>query len=274
MRIHAFILFLICGSFAQAQTPVIGSGAIVNDASFQKGPIAPGSLIAIFGTNLASRIAQADTVPYTTSLGGVTVQFVNGATTIDAPLVYVQPDNPAQGVSSQINAQVPWQLAPNGVTASVNVIVSHDGVTSAPTAVTVGPFSPGVFASGTQAIVVNPDGTLAWPTGSVPGATTHPAKPGDVVIVYATGLGAVDSPIADGANSVDKLRNNLTPPVVLVGGISAQVLFSGLSPQFVGVNQLNVVIPNAAPGNAVPFQIQVGGITSPNTITMAIAAPQ
>jgi len=46
--------------------------------------------------------------------------------------------------------------------------------------------------------------------------------------------------------------------------------FSGLSPQFVGVNQLNVIVPKAAPGDAVPIQIQVGGITSPSTITIAV----
>src|SRR6266849_7866785 len=138
MGFRPWFLFVFGSSLALAQTPAIGVGDIVNAASFQKGPIAPGSLVAIFGTNLSSRIAQADTVPLSTSLGGVTVRFINGSNTFNAPLVYAQPDDRAHGVGSQINAQVPWNVASNGVTATVNVIVSHDGLSSPPAPVTVG----------------------------------------------------------------------------------------------------------------------------------------
>ena len=122
-----------------------------------------------------------------------------------------------------------------------------------------------------RAIAVNPDGTLAWPSGLIPGLTTHPAKVGDVIIIYATGLGAVDSPPDNGQGSLDKLRQTITKPTVMVGGITANVLFAGLSPQFVGVNQLNVIIPNTAAGSNVPLQIQVGGITSPDSVTIAVS---
>ena len=115
------------------------------------------------------------------------------------------------------------------------------------------------------------DGTLAWPAGAVPGLTTHPAKIGDSVIVYATGLGAVANPPADGENSLDQLRPNLVTPQVMIGGVSAQVGFAGLSPQFVGVNQINVTVPNVAPGNSVPFQIVLGGITTSDSVTMAVS---
>lgn len=255
-----------------AQTPTISNGGVVNGASFQGGvPITPGSLITIFGTQLASKTAQADTIPLSTSLGGVTVQFVDSSNnTTTAPLLYVQPDNASTGAGSQINAQLPWSVATSG---TVNVIVSHDGVSSAPTPVTIGQFSPGVFSSGGRAIAVNPDGTLAWPSGAVAGLTTHPAKPGDTLIVYATGLGTVDSPVTDGQNSLDKLRRTLVTPVVMIGGITASVGFSGLSPQFVGVNQLNVTVPNTAAGDAVPLQLQLGGITTADTITIAVSNP-
>jgi uncharacterized protein (TIGR03437 family) len=269
MRIRALFLLFAGASLAFAQVPVINSGGIGNLTTGQT-PIAPGSLAVIFGTNLSSRIAEADTVPLSTNLGGVTVQFVNGSTTLNGAIKYVQPTDQAQGLISQVNVQVPWNLVPGGVATTVDVIVSHDGLSSAPAQVTVGPFSPGIFAAGGRGIVVNTDGTLAWPSGSVPGVITHPAKPGDLVIVYATGLGAVDSPIADGQSSSDKLRNALIKPVVMVGGISANVPFAGLTPQYPGVNQLNVIIPNATPGDSVPIQIQVGGITSPITTTMAV----
>jgi uncharacterized protein (TIGR03437 family) len=56
---------------------------------------------------------------------------------------------------------------------------------------------------------------------------------------------------------------------VMVGGLTAPVLFSGLSPQFVGVNQVNITIPNVTPGDAVSIQLQVGGVTS-SSLTLAV----
>jgi uncharacterized protein (TIGR03437 family) len=269
MRTRVFLFVTFAAVLASAQNPLINpTGGIVNAADFQ-GPLAPGALFSIFGSRLSSQTASALTIPLSNQLGGVTVQFINGSTTIDAPMLYVQPDGATAG-SSQINAQVPWELVAPGTTATVNVVVSHDGVSSAPTPVTVGPFSPGIFASGNLAVAVNLDGTLVWAANTVAGVTTHAAKPGDTIIVYATGLGAVAPSVNDGAASLDALRQTLTQPVVLVGGLNAQVQFSGLSPQFVGVNQLNIVIPNVPAGNNVPIQIQVGGITSPNNITIAV----
>lgn len=272
MRIHAVLLFPLAASLALGQTPAISTGGILNGASFQKGlAITPGSLISIFGTGLASKTAQADSIPLSTSLGGVTVQFVNGTTTVQAPMLYAQPDDPAKNVTSQLNVQVPWEIVPAGTSATVNVVVTRDGVASQPASVQVAPFSPGVFSSNGRAIAQNQDGTLVWPAGTIPGMTTHAAKPGDAIVIYATGLGAVDVPVADGHDSLDQLRHTVTPPMVMVGGIPAQVLFSGLSPQFVGVNQLNILIPNVAPGDNVPLQIQVGGITTSDAITIAVS---
>ncbi len=264
MRIRTVALLFVCAGLALAQAPSISDGGILNGASFTKGQaITPGSLISIFGTNLASKLAQADTIPLSKSLGGVTVLFINGNTALNAPMLFA--------LGTQLNVQVPWDLVPAGASANVKVIVTSNGVNSNTENVAVGPFSPGVFASNGLAIAVNSDGTLAWPNGAVPGLTTHPAKIGDVVIVYATGLGAVASAPADGENSLDQLRTNLVTPQIMIGGVSAQVEFAGLSPQFVGVNQINVKIPSVAPGNSVPFQIVLGGITTSGT---AIAVSQ
>ena len=59
-------------------------------------------------------------------------------------------------------------------------------------------------------------------------------------------------------------------PVVMIGGAMAQVPFSGLTPQFPGVNQLNVVVPTVGIGDMVPIQIQEGGITSPAAVVISI----
>jgi uncharacterized protein (TIGR03437 family) len=64
--------------------------------------------------------------------------------------------------------------------------------------------------------------------------------------------------------------NTNTAPIVLVGGVQAKVTFSGLAPLYPGIYQVNFVIPPVSPGSAVPLQIQMGGITSPNTTNIAI----
>ncbi len=266
MKTHGAIftlaaLMLASASIGRAQSSITD---VLNGASFAAGqPITGGSLISIFGTNLAATTAGADSIPLSTHLGGVSVvQFQNGNTTVDAPILFVAP--------TQLNVQVPWDIVPAGTSATVKLVVNSNGNLPSAT-VQVGPFSPGVFAANNLAVAVNfSDGTLAWPTGTVTGS--HPAKMGDLLVVYATGLGAVNgTPPANGANTGGATISNQVTPQVLIGGVSAQVLFAGLSPQFVGVNQLNIVVPDVPPGNSVPLQIMLGGITSPATTTIAVS---
>jgi uncharacterized protein (TIGR03437 family) len=267
----SFALIFLAG-IAAAQNPSIQS--VTNAATFQANPavpLAPGMLFTIFGSGLANQVAQPSSLVLASGLGGVTVQFQNGGATLAAPLSYVQPDNPGASGTSQINAQVPWEVASAGAASTWNVTVNNKGAVSAPVSVTVGGFAPGIFASNGRGIVINLDGTLAWPVGALPPLVTRPAHPGDAVIVYANGLGAVTPSLVDGQNSVDTLRSTTTVPVVLVGGQQAQVLFSGMTPQFPGVNQLNIVVPNVPAGDNVSIQIQVGGLTSPVSVTMAVA---
>ncbi|MCC6369014.1 MAG: hypothetical protein IT165_36285 [Bryobacterales bacterium] len=259
-RTISLFLFAACAS---AQTPDVADGGVLNSASFVIGQVVTqGSLVSVFGSNLASTIAQPDSIPLSTSLANVTVTFNN----IPAPLSYVSPN--------LINAQLPWNTLPDGVTqGTATVVVTANGVSSAPKQVPIGPFSPGIYAVNNKAIAINPDGTLALPPGALPPFTSRPAKPGDFMIILGTGLGALDSPLANGTNSRDKLRNVITPPVILVNGMTAPFLFAGISPDFVGVYQVNAIVPSAAgSGDTLPLQFQVGGITSPDTTTMAIAA--
>jgi len=262
MRLTAVLLFLSAAGLAIAQPTV---GGVVNGASFdKKNPIGTGGLVSIFGTNLAAAPAGADTIPLSTTLGGVTVQFVNGSKTIDAPLLYLQ--------SNQINAVVPWDLLPGGVSAQVNVVVTNKSGTSTAFPVQASQFSPGVFSIGNLAAVQNVDGSLAQPAGSIPGRTTHPAKVGSVVIIYATGLGPVTPAVPDGAIPPSgTTANTIHKPTVYFGGHSAAIQFSGLSPQFVGVYQLNVVVPDIVPKDDVPLQISLGGIATSSSITVAVS---
>lgn len=263
---RSLIFILVFAGFAAAQTPTVVKGGVLNGASFdQTMPVTPGSLISIFGSNLAATTANADSIPLSTVLGNVSVTF-NG---ISAPLNGVF----HASTQDQINAQLPWNLP----TGTATVVVTNNGVSSAPQTLQVGQFSPGIFSVNFgvgQAIAINgSDGTLAAPAGSVPGLTTRPAKIGDPfgIAILCTGLGPVTPTVANGANSLDGLRTTNTNPVVLVGGVPATVIFSGLSPQFVGVNQVNVTLPASTPtGNNIPLQIQIGGLTSTNQVTIAV----
>ena len=262
MRLTAVLLFLSITGIAVAQPNI---GGVVNGASFDKDEaIAPGSLVSIFGTKFAKATAAADSIPLSTSLGGVTVKFTNGSKSIDAPLLFAN--------SEQINAVVPWELVPSGVTANVGVEVSTSAGSSNSFTIAAKEFSPGIITvGGTLAAVQNTDGTLAQPPGSIAGRTTHPAAPGEVIVIYTTGLGPVNPSVPDGhIPPSGTLARTLHIPFVSIGGHSAHVEFSGLSPQFVGVYQLNVTVPNVT-GDNLEVQLSLGGITTLKGVTMAVS---
>jgi uncharacterized protein (TIGR03437 family) len=265
VRFAAGLLFLsLSASWVLAQTPVLFDGGTVNGVTYAVGqPIAPGSIASVFGSELAASLAQADSVPLSTNLANVSVT-ING---IPAPLFFVSP--------GQINVQVPWNVLPDGIdTGPATVVVTRGQLSSNMGSVQIGPLSPAIFTTVPDgvgnAIAVNPDGTIAAPAGSIPGLITRPAHVGDYIVILATGIGAVTPTVANGASSIDQLRNTVNTPTVLIGGQTAQLLFSGLSPSFTGVNQVNAVIPAGVGGPAVPLQLQFGQVTTSDQVTIAI----
>jgi uncharacterized protein (TIGR03437 family) len=266
----ALLATLILSSALFGQNPSVSSGGILNGASFDTTmPVAPGSLISIFGNGLAAGTATADSIPLSTSLGNVSVSIGGVAT----PMYYVT----HTASFDQINAQLPWNLTAG---ATQVVVTNNNGVASPPQSFQVSQFAPGIFtvngAGSGQAIAVNyPDYSFAAPAGSIPGAATRPAVIGDPngMIIYATGLGPVSPTVASGAAaSANPVSQTTTMPVVMVGGVAAQVTFSGLAPGEVGVNQINIVLPAGTPtGSQIPLQIQIGGMTSTNKVTIAVS---
>jgi uncharacterized protein (TIGR03437 family) len=158
----------------------------------------------------------------------------------------------------------------------VNVVVTNNGVPSAPEPITLAQFAPGIFTippgGGYSIAIIATDandharyGALAAPAGAISGYPTTPARPGDALIIYATGLGPVNPTVVSGHDSLDTLRMTTTQPIVMVNGVNAQLIFSGLTPEFPGVYQVNIFAPQAPAGDKVPLQIQIGGITTPAT---------
>jgi len=263
MRLTTTFAFLTLSvSSLLAQAPAINAGGVMNTAgSPSNAAIAPGALVSIFGTNLASGMTLSDSVPLSTNVGGTTVTIGGVA----APIQFASP--------TQINVQAPWGIALSDSAGPAAVVVTNGGTPSAPATVTVAASAPAIYNIGGQGIAVNSDGTLAAPANSIPGIPTRPAVIGDPkgLIIFATGMGPVDTPLTDGANSADQTRNTLNAPTVMIGGVAAQVTFSGLSPQFPGVNQINVTLPAGTPtGNNVHLQIQVNGVSS-NVAAIAVS---
>src|SRR5262249_693828 len=127
--------------------------------------------------------------------------------------------------------------------------------------------------SGQGAIALAGTATLAARPGSVPGWTAQPAKRGkDSISIFLTGLGAVSNQPANGAPSpADPLSFTLTKPEVTIGGVPAEVTFSGLAPFLVSVNQINASVPATAPtGDAVAVSVTIGGVAA-NNVTMAVS---
>ena len=76
------------------------------------------------------------------------------------------------------------------------------------------------------------------------------------------------------AASLTTVSTTAATPVVTIGGVSAKVIFSGLAPGFVGLNQVNVQVPEGvAPGDAVPLTFSIGGVAA-NPVTIAVGAGQ
>src|SRR5258708_4513134 len=169
--VHSFSLaaILILGGVAAgySQTPVVAAGGILNAASNDKtGQVAPGSLISIFGTDLAGSLSQSGSIPLSSSLSGVSVSINN----LTAPLLFVS--------SGQINAQLPWQVLPvlpPGSSGTAQVVVTRNGVASAPVSFPVNAASPGIFTTQFgvgQAIAYGANNYIfAAAPGSIPGLT-------------------------------------------------------------------------------------------------------
>ena len=245
--------------------PVLTSAGVVNSANPSGGSVlVPGSIASIYGANLALRTITASpsaTSPQLpTTLDGIKVELV-GSTPV--PLLFVSP--------TQINFQAPWRTA--GFTTAI-LTVTNGALTSNPVTVSIANYAPAIYTlngkgTGQGAVLIaGTAGTVAAPAGS--SAKSRPAKKGEIVEIYANGLGDVTrNPPTGGITPNSPLAITRTPTVT-VGGVAAKVSFSGLTPGSVGLFQINVQVPADAPsGDAIPISLEIGGVKS-NTATIAI----
>ncbi len=211
------LLWLSAGFLLQAQVPTISPQGLVNAATFRSASSLPvaarGSLVTIWGDNLANATAAADSIPIPTQLSGTQVLFGGVA----APLLYVSPH--------QINAQVPFELPD---TSSVDMLVNNGSGESAALRVTLLTQDPGVF--------------VVYRQGS-PVSSSNQISPGDTIIVFTTGLGPVLPPVPSGQTILSSpLPVVAITPVVKVWGQPVPVSFAGLAAGLVGVYRIDAIV--------------------------------
>lgn len=228
----------------ESGAPIAAFRGAVNGATFESTrPLAPLTISTVFGDQLSyEQPVQADTLPLPTELGGARV-LVNG---VPAPLFFVS--------YGQINFQTPNGLAGGEAT----VQVERDGMAGNEILTHIAQRSIGVFRfnRGEYGAIRNAtQGNFPLPRSfSAPGFETAPARPGDVLEIFATGLGPVSPDVGTGEPAPSSpLAHVVGNPVVSFGFgfLTPQrtPLFVGLAPGFVGLFQVNIVVPEDAATN-------------------------
>jgi uncharacterized protein (TIGR03437 family) len=233
--------------------------AVVDAAGSQSG-ISPGAWISIYGTNLAytTRLWRDSEI-----LGGKLPTLLDGVTvSIDGRLAAVNYISPVQ-----LNVQVPDDTA----TGPVPVTVTTPQGTATAT-VTMQAASPGLFmypaANRRYVAAQHADYSILGPAGLYPGASS-PAKPGEVIVLYATGFGPTSPQIPSGQVVTSAAPVvNLSAISATIGGQPAQVQWAGIT--MAGVWQLNVQVPASAASGDAAIVAQIGGKSTQGGAFIAI----
>jgi uncharacterized protein (TIGR03437 family) len=215
--------------------------SVVNAASFiNRFGTAAGSLATAFGTFPGAATATAPSVPWPGRLGGTQV-LVNG---VVAPLYFVSP--------TQINFQVPSATA----AGSASVFVAVNGTTVAQGTMDVRAVSPAIFLSNPQTL----QGAVLDQNNAV-NSVAAPAHRGEVIQIFGTGQGPLQTPVLDGTVP-SPYAVSVRTPKVYISDIEAAVQFSGVS-SYPGLWQINAVVPDRTfVAGQVPVVLVLDGVQS------------
>ncbi len=207
--------------------------------------LAPGTIIQIYGQNLASQTAQPTTIPLPTTMNGTSV-IIGG---IPAPLYYVS--------AGQINAQLPFELTPGN---QYQVLISANGALTTPDVVQLSAATPGLAAFADSTLIAqHGDGTLV--------SATAPAKPGEYLVAYLAGMGETTAtPVSGTASPGSPLALPSLPPVLTLNGAVYPIAFAGLTPGLVGLYQMNFQVPAGLPAGNLTLVVNQNGALSNQTV--------
>jgi uncharacterized protein (TIGR03437 family) len=229
----------------------------------------PGSIVEVYGTNLANKSRMWTSQDFTGPNGA------NAPTVLDGVAVTFndQPGYLSYISGLQVNAQIPTGIQPG----TAQVTVTNNGQTSAPFTLTIDPVDPGLLAPqsflvGGNAYVVAflPDGTYVLPSGGIAGLNSRQAHPGEAITMYGIGMGpALDSfgQTIGGGQMASGLSSIASPVAVQFGDTPAVVAYAGLAPGYVGLYQLNVMVPQVPDSDLVPLTFTLNGVSTQSLFT-------
>ncbi len=251
-------------SYAIVTPPAITAAGVV-DVTSSTTPVAPGSYISIYGSNLVDPNAlfnlNGDTatplpdgaLPLT--LDGTTVSFDVPSAGLSVPgyMYFVSP--------GQIDLWVPRELQ-NQTSAQVKVTVD-EGIFGNVVTVPLANYAPSFFQYGSGIVVAQDQNYQLI-------STTNPVARGQVAVLYANGLGPVTNPPASGDVALaSPLSTTTTTPQVTIGGQAANVVFSGLTPGTAGLYQIDVTIPAGLTAGTQSIALSIGGQAS-KTLSISV----
>jgi uncharacterized protein (TIGR03437 family) len=210
-------------------------------------PIAPGTVVAIYGSGLAAQPVANTMIPIPTSLGGTSV-IIGG---IAAPLYYVS--------AGQVNAQVPFELTAG---QPYQLIVSANGALTTPETIQLSAVAPGIAAYPSGYAEAEHAANFSLVTDA------SPAMPGEYVVIYLVGLGPTNVPVASGAVSPSSPLDATvtTPTITLNGEAVSNIYFSGLTPTAVGLYQIDLQVPGDAPNGDLTLVVTQPGFAGISVI--------
>lgn len=259
IRWSLVIAFSLVSGSAQisgsSSAPSYSAASIVHAATQSVEALAPNTIGTIYGANLSfttHNVSTSDIAGSTlpTSLDGVTVVVGN----IPANLFFISP--------TQINFLVPYILTAGTVT----IWVGRQGLAGPVVPIQLNSTAPGLFPwNGNLAIAVHLDGSLI--------SAAAPAKSGEIIVLYAAGLGRVSPDTTSGRVTPFAATILALPQMqILLAGVpvpAANVLYAGLAPGFAGLYQINLRLPDNTPSNP-EIRISIGSQISPAAIQLAV----
>ena len=194
----------------------------------------------------AAQTIAATALPLATNLGGTSV-IVGG---LQAPLLFVSP--------GQVNAQIPFELPPGH---SYQVIVNNNGALSTPESIQLTPVTPGIASLPSGYAIAQ----HAADTSAITDAS--PAKPGEYIVIYLAGMGPTDVPVASGTAAPSNiLAQTVNPPSIALNAEPVSFPFSGMTPGFVGLYQIDLQVPVDAPDGDLPLVVNQPGFLGSSVI--------
>jgi uncharacterized protein (TIGR03437 family) len=255
-----------------AGQPSINYQGVQDNATYTPGgAVAPGDIVVVKGEQFsfaaaANGYVPASQVPLPTNLGGVSVS-VNGE---NAPLFYA--------FYGQIAFEMPWDIAPG--TALVTV-TNSGGAVSNLASVPVATRAPGILLinGGPYPVITNAlDGSFPFAVGAFPGLNTHPVRAGDILTIWAIGLGPTSPAALTGqpppfpplAWLLDVPKIAFTAGSINISPVYATPSFAGLSSQYTGLYQVNVTVPQGCPTGTAYVRMGFADSTFSNAVPIAV----